>query len=111
MEGKAYLKLNKAGAKRYPELRRQGFAEFLEVNPNIVDSATIISHPRRHTFAGYYDLQNISPNGEKMFYLSVPHHASPKYNKAWELISYGQRSILSRVRTTRPNRQARCCIP
>ena len=82
MEGKAYLKMNKAGAKRYPELRRQGFAEFLEVNPNIVDSATIISHPRRHTFAGYYDLQNMSQAGDKMFYLSVPQHASPKYNKA-----------------------------
>lgn len=82
MEGKAYLKLNKAGAKRYPKLKRQGFAEYIEVNQEVVDSFDVISHARRHAFAGYYDLQNISPNGEKMFYLSVPHHASPKYNKA-----------------------------
>jgi hypothetical protein len=82
MEGKAYLKLNKAGAKKYPKLKRQGFAEFMEVNSAVVDSFDVISDARRHAFAGYYDLQNMSPNGEKMFYLSVPHHASPKYNKA-----------------------------
>ena len=82
MEGKACLKLNKAGAKRYPDLRRQGFSGFLELNRDVVESVDIIAHPRRHTFVGYYDIQNISPNGEKMFYLSVSRHASPKYNKA-----------------------------
>ena len=82
MEGKAYLKMNKDGAKRYPSLKKQGFAEFLKINNAIVESHNVISHPAKHTFAGYYDLQNVSPDGTKMFYLTVPRNASPKYNKA-----------------------------
>lgn len=83
MEGKAYLKVNKDGAKRYPALKKQGFAEFLRINNGVVESHNVISQPHKHVFAGYYDIQNVSPNGEKMFYLSVPYHASPKYNKAF----------------------------
>lgn len=82
MEGKAYLKMNKDGAKRYPSLKKQGFAEFLKINNTIVESYNVISHPAKHTFAGYYDLQNVSPDGSKMFYLTVPRNASPKCNKA-----------------------------
>ena len=78
-----YLKMNKDGAKRYPALKKQGFAEFLRINNEVVEAHNVISQSHKHVFAGYYDIQNVSPNGEKMFYLSVPHHASPKYNKAF----------------------------
>lgn len=82
MEGKAYLKMNRRKAKRYSLLKKQGFSGFLQANHKMVESYNVISHSKKHVFAGYYDLQNVSFDGVKMCYLVVPRNGLPKINKA-----------------------------
>ncbi len=96
MDGKAYLKMNRDGAKRYSLLKKQGFTDFLRINQGVVDSYDVISTPNKHTFSGYYDISNISPDGEKIFYLTVARHSSPKYNKA-EINIYNVQNKTSKI--------------
>ena len=82
MTGKEYLKFNKNNAKEYSMLKRAGYAGYMKVESSHITDYRIITLPDRHVFAGYYDIDNVSNDGNFLFFLSVPKYANPKFHKA-----------------------------
>ena len=77
----SYLKKNEQLALRYSEFVRAGYAGFLKTN-NIVKSYKIYGNNHSHTFFGYYDLPQISPNGKRMLLIKTTKNANPSVDTA-----------------------------
>ena len=82
MDGKEYLKFNQENAKKYPIYLKEGYANYYNINSSLVDNFLIISKKDYHCFSGYYDIDNVSPNGKYLLYLLVKKHSSPCKDKA-----------------------------
>lgn len=101
MDKESYLKLNKEKALQYPLLKKNGYTGFLMVNSRIVKSFFILGNNKAHTFGGYYDINNVSADGLKCFYLQVPKNANPKRNNASILIYDFATNKAEKVATTK----------
>lgn len=99
MDGKEYLKLNRKNAKKYSVYKKQGYVGYFKIESDFIEKSLIISQPHHHVFAGYYDINNVSPDGRYLFFLSVSKHASPKHSKAdiylYELATGESRKLTS----------------
>ncbi len=82
MDGKQYLILNKRNARRYPILKKEGYANYININKKYADLIKIFEIKNKHLFSGYYDLDNVSPDGNRMFAISVSKNSVPGINKA-----------------------------
>lgn len=77
-----YVLKNELLAARYNKFVNAGYAGFLSVNNDIVKSFKIYGNKDYNTFFGYYDLQQISPNGTRMLVLKTKRNALPAVDGA-----------------------------
>ena len=78
----SYVIKNELFAKRYKEFKQAGFTGKIDINSMIIKNYTIYGRRRYHTFFGYYDLQQLNSDNNKILVLQVGKNANPRYNKA-----------------------------
>lgn len=77
MTGEEYLEYNRKKALTYDSLVKKGYAGFFKILDSRVKELGEIGEDGFHCFAGYYDIDNISPNGNFLLYLKVKNNAVP----------------------------------
>lgn len=77
-----YVLKNELLAGRYDEFDKEGYAGYLKVNSDIVKRIKVYGEEDYNTFFGYYDLQQVSPDGTKMLVMKVAKDASPATESA-----------------------------
>lgn len=82
MTGEEYLLFNQQKALTYDSLVENGYAGNYKVFDERVKEIAEISEDGFHCFAGYYDVDNISPNGRNLLYLKVDEKANPGVDAA-----------------------------
>ena len=77
MTGEEYLEYNRKKALTYDSLVKKGYAGFFKILDSRVKELGEVGEDGFHCFAGYYDIDNISPNGNFLLYLKVKNNAVP----------------------------------
>lgn len=77
-----YVLKNELLAARYDEFANAGYADYLKVNSDIVKRIKVYGEQDYNTFFGYYDLEQVSPDGIKMLVLKVAKNALPATDEA-----------------------------
>lgn len=101
MDAKEYLKYNKKNAKRYYIYKKNGYTGYLKFNPDFVSSIEVLGDKKHHFFAGYYDLCNISPDGNKCFLLCVKKSANPRRDRANIIVYFFKSKKYINISSTR----------
>ena len=82
MTGQEYLEFNQKKALAYDSLVEKGYAGTCEFLSDCVKEIAEIFEDGFHCFVGYYDIDNISPNGKHMLFLKVDKEAKPGIDTA-----------------------------
>lgn len=77
-----YLKGNEYRAMFYEKYVINGLVGYYKYNENVVKGVSVIGLPNKHVYGGYYDIQQISNNGENMIIMVVDQNASPSKDEA-----------------------------
>lgn len=77
-----YVLKNEMLAARYDEFVNAGYAGYFKVNNDVVNRVRIYGDKEYNTFFGYYDVQQISPDGTRMLVLKTKKNAIPAVDKA-----------------------------
>ena len=77
-----YIIKNELFAKRYKDFKKSGLIGFFEFNHDLITNYRIFGRKNHHVFFGYYDLQQLNKESNKILVLQVGKHASPKHSVA-----------------------------
>lgn len=78
-----YVLKNEMLAERYDEFVKGGFAGYLKINHNFVEDYKVFEQADSHMFFGYYDLPQISPDGNKMLIMCTDKLSQPEKDEAY----------------------------
>ena len=77
-----YIIKNELFAKRYKDFKKSGLIGFFEFNHDLITNYRIFGRKNHHVFFGYYDLQQLNKESNKILVLQVGKHATPKHSVA-----------------------------